>query len=364
MAICAMAFLSASCYRKTESEESTEFSVYRVPTIETEFSVPADNTKYAERKEARAKLASETDAEGKTISQWPTIELSGRPDEVIEIEEDCFYEGDRFFLFFQKGVHVRGDLPAHMSRIMGELEEELHLSFERDPVNSDTNWRFLYFNNKFSDVNKDLKKLNILILNDPMDGRIEWAGESVAVLYDKDVLDPDQGLYVAYHEMAHSLHIRQCSPLGRVFNEGVAMYAEYKLSVRENRPDRDLAWFMADERYAGYDQTEIYLDPVGTFIKDTEIYSGPEERNYQYGFRFVTFLMEEYGDDVIDKICRSSLRFDYTEDRTDMMIRSIQDATSKDVFERFAKWLPEGWAKFDQDYKEFMKQFSPIDLPD
>lgn len=358
MTVLVMANLNVAC--RKENVEIMSAPAYQVPSLYTRATVSEDEPDPPRKKEELRYLASETDAVGKTISKWPSISLSGDPDEVIEIKEDCFYEDERFFLFFQKGVKIHGDLAGHIDRIMSELEELLHMSYERDPVNSDIDWRFLYFDNAFSDVNRDLGKLNILILKNPHDGRVEWAGENVAVLYEEDVFSPEYDLQAAYHEMAHALQLRQSGPFGRVLAEGIATYAEYKLAVLENRPAWDTAFFIRDERNPyPYDETRIYADPVGTYIYDTEVESGHANREYQYGIRFVTFLVETYGEDVIDRMCRISLQFDYEESRTDMIMRVIKDATSDDVFERFAKWLPEGWKKFGEEYVEYMRQFDP-----
>ena len=35
----------------------------------------------------------------------------------------------------------------------------------------------------------------------------------------------------------------------------------------------------------------------------------------------------------------------------------MKEATSEDVFERFGKWLPEGWKNWCAGYREYMKPF-------
>ena len=243
---------------------------------------------------------------------------------------------------------------------MGELEELLGMPYENDPMDSDVNWRYLYFDNAFDDVNRDLAKVNILILKDPENGYIEWAGENVAVLFDSHLFYPENGLESAYHELAHVLQLRQSNPLGRVLEEGIACYAEYQLCILEGKPAIGTAQFTRDDRQPHpYNDEEVCADPIAIFTQDTEVYSGCEQRNYQLGIRFVTFLVEEYGENVIHDICAISLQFDYENTRTDMMIRIVKDATSDDVFERFAEWLPEGWENFTKEYTMYMEQFEP-----
>ena len=361
--VCTILSLFSGCDK--EKGETLKVPAYAVPSLYERTTIPENEPEPPRKKEELKNLASETDEYGKTISKWPSIELSGDPEEVVEIGQDCFYEDDRFFLFFQKGVSIRGDVAVHMERIMRELEEELHLSFDRDPVNSEINWRFLYFHNAFSDVNRDLSKVNILILNTPENDEIEWAAENVAVLFDKDVFSPQTDLSVAYHELAHVLQLRQSNFLGTVLTEGIATYAEYKLSVKENRPARSCATYVRDERNLSlYDESRFYDDPVAAFIEDSEITGFHEDKPYQCGIRFVTFLVETYGEDVLDKICRISLRFEYDETYTDMIMRVIKDATSDDVFERFGRWLPDGWKRYGEEYARYMSQFEPRNQED
>lgn len=365
MVLSTMASLCAACNREKTSENTSSDPSINLPVFEQpappKIVLSDDEPEPTRRKDALKDLAPQVDENGMTISQWPSITLSGDPDEIIEIQEDCFYEGERFFIFFQNGVKIRGDVAEHLDRIMYGLEDLLQLSYERDPVNSDINWRYLYFDNAFTDVNRDLAKVNILIIKNPGDGAIEWAGENVAVLFEEDVFDPEHDLETAYHELAHVLQLRQASPFGRVLAEGIAAYAEYQMCIRENRPAWDTAGYLTDRRNPSiYDESLIYTDPVGTFMHDTEIDGGHNDWEYQYGIRFVTFLVETYGVEVFDKMCRISLEFTYEEARTDMIIRVIKEATSDDVFEQFAAWLPEGWERFGEEYEEYMKQFDPM----
>ena len=139
--VCTILSLFSGCDK--EKGETLKVPAYAVPSLYERTTIPENEPEPPRKKEELKNLASETDEYGKTISKWPSIELSGDPEEVVEIGQDCLYEDDRFFLFFQKGVSIRGDVAVHMERIMRELEEELHLSFDRDPVNSEINWRFL-----------------------------------------------------------------------------------------------------------------------------------------------------------------------------------------------------------------------------
>ena len=78
---------------------------------------------------------------------------------------------------------------------------------------------------------------------------------------------------------------------------------------------------------------------------------------YQYGIRFVTFLMETYGPDVIQKLGESAAKRSFSEEDNDAIIEVIREATSEDVFEQFGNWVPNGWKKCSDDIIESLKPY-------
>ena len=87
MAVCAMASISAACGRKNAAKGAAStgvsLSAYEVPSLYTRATVPEEEPEYIHKKDSLTELAPVTDADGKTISRWPSITLSGDPDEVI-----------------------------------------------------------------------------------------------------------------------------------------------------------------------------------------------------------------------------------------------------------------------------------------
>ena len=106
-----------------------------------------------------------------------------------------------------------------------------------------------------------------------------------------------------------------------------------------------------------FDESVIFADAEQAFrdIENSErdIY----QKEYQYGLRFVYFLIEEYGDGVIRDISMAAKKNNLEYDDVDQTIRAIKEGTSEDVFERFSAWLPDGWDKFTEDYNNYMKEF-------
>ena len=81
-----------------------------------------------------------------------------------------------------------------------------------------------------------------------------------------------------------------------------------------------------------------------------------EQLDYQYGFRFVCFLYEEYGDDVIKNIGEVASKTKYDDYETDpsILIEIIKKGTSEDVFEKFGQWLPENWAEKSAECRKYL----------
>ena len=130
------------------------------------------------------------------------------------------------------------------------------------------------------------------------------------------------------------------------------------MSKKNNVPLWSLIQFADNDSFkCAFDDSEISDDAEAAFIKYNEVYGDPVEPNYQYGFRFVTFLVEEYGIGVMSDISSKAAYYDCASGDAEMNIQVIKEATSDDVFERFEEWLPENWGGYTDEYLNYMKQF-------
>ena len=294
----------------------------------------------------------------RTESQWPSIELSGDPNEEITIKEDCFYEGERYFIFFREGAEVHGDAALLIEQTMAELEETFGMSYDTYVEKSDYNWRYCVFDQPhvFDDVNRDTNKINIIVDVYGDDGIVESAHDNAIHIYEEDLQDSNN-LSTLRHELMHTLQLRNSHDLGKIFIEGVAVYAAYLLAKKHNEPEHGTCHFLrGNSPNSPYDENPILQDPEGYFLEENEVDSGVEQRHYQFGFRLVTYLVDTYGISIISKICRHSTELDYEYGRTDMYPRIIKDLTSPDVFSDFAEWLPKGWDDFAEEYYKRMEE--------
>jgi hypothetical protein len=118
-----------------------------------------------------------------------------------------------------------------------------------------------------------------------------------------------------------------------------------------------IQYYDADGYIVNYDTSEMKKDPEKVFREVNGAPRSKEQPEYAYGIRFVHFLFETYGMDVVKKLSVAAAKYDFSYDDTAAIIRVLKEATSDDVFERFAQWLPDGWKNWCAEYKEYMKPY-------
>lgn len=292
----------------------------------------------------------------------PVIKFSGKAKDVFTLKADSYYEGDKFVIFAQKGAKLRGDVPKNISKIMGDLEKLFNMSYKKTEFTFEDDWRDIYFGGSFQGINTDLSKVSIIILKDPEDDTIQTAFGNETTLFDTD-FDPVKGSYgTVYHELAHVLRLRQGENMSSVLEEGVALYAQDKLSRKYKKADWDMISYVNCYGYSTpYSDKNLKEDPEKEFIRAATAPRSSEQPEYQFGIRFVYFLTETYGNDIIKKISETSRKYEFAENGTgtdiDTVVKVIKEATSQDVFIRFKKWVPGGWKKYCKDYLKYMKKF-------
>ena len=299
-----------------------------------------------------------TTEEPKPKSNGEKIEFSGNPDDVIVIEENSYCEGEKFVLYLGKGCKVHGDIAIQFAAIMDDLEDWYDLKYSDYIFDGDSDWREYYYDGAFQGINTDCSKVNIVLVVDPKTGEVEYASDNMTLLFDDDMNPENDMIYVAYHELTHVLRLRQSKNMGDIFEEGVATYTQYKYAVDNHLPMGSMFVYTRDDGLIHpLDEEAIYADAEQVFRDIENSERSIEQFEYQYGIRFVYFLMEEYGEGVIRDISNAARKDLQEYDNLDQIIKAIKDGTSEDVFERFGAWLPDGWEKFTNDYNDYMSEF-------
>ena len=303
--------------------------------------------------------ASEQGKEQKVATIKETkITLSGNASDVTEIKENSYYEGDIFVLYFEKGATVHGDMAKQIEKVMKDEESLLGMKYEKTEYLSQStqpDFRMEELGTSFDGVNPEREKVDIFIADYKDDGAVEWSDVNTILLFDEDFEPETGGMNTVYHEMGHVLRLRHSSHLGSIIEEGIGTYCEDMLSRGNGIADWSMVqYYDAGGMEALYDASVIEKDPEKMFREINNAPRTSTQPEYAYGFRFIHFLRETYGEDVVKKLSETAAKYGFGELDTDKIIKILKEATSEDVFERFGKWLPEGWKTWCAGYKKYM----------
>ena len=299
----------------------------------------------------------------KPKSKATKLELSGNSKDTYTINTDSYVEGEDVILYIPKGVTIKGDMLKVTEKIMADLCETTGLTFDKNyELDSYMECRDMYYEpGIFEDINKDNKKVNLLIINE--NGGEAWAVDNSAVV---DILeyDYDSTFYqVIYHELAHVLQFRNGPDLGRTMDEGFATYITFICQMEHDIP----AWNAVQYFYPAEDVAKKLIEgKEDAFLYQQKI----DDTNYQYGFRFVMFLTEKYGEDIYYKIMEEADKRGFTSaitggkeeegfnNNNKLLKEIIKSQTSEDVFERFADWYANEWNKIAEDNMKKIENMS------
>ncbi len=286
------------------------------------------------------------------------VELSGNAEESFTAEEDCYVEGEQVIIYIQSGVTINQDVLNVTEDIMASLSETTGLSFDKKfEPDSDMSSRDMYFEEgAFTGLNEDATKVNVMIVN-LEDGAVPWAWENNAILDDEDYDFELTGYQAIYHELTHVLQFRNGVALGSTLDEGYATY----VSAKAQQSDGIVPW-SAMQYYYPYD-----FDDSVIFGGESSFHHAYNDREipYQYGFRFVSFLMDTYGEDVYINILNEATAQGFNnsydpeneeesmKEDTVQMIEIIKSQTSEDVFEQFIQWYNNKWSGKCQEFMDY-----------
>ena len=273
------------------------------------------------------------------------LELSGNAKDTYEIEEPCYVEGDEVILYLPEGVTVNGDMLQNTEKVMADLCETTGLDFDNNyPIDDPMECRDLFFEEGiFAEINKDAEKVNVIVVNQN-DG-IAWASDHNAVIEIGFFGDDYQ---VIYHELSHVLQFRNGKDLESVMDEGYATYTTYICQMEHGIP----AWCAAQFFWPVEDVAKPLIE--GGEDAFSMVYDD-KDTNYQYGFRFVLYLSETYGEDIYYKIMDEAHKRGFAgswnpenaqeeiAQKSDLLVEIIKSQTSEDVFEDFADWYANEW---------------------
>ncbi|MBQ8800364.1 MAG: hypothetical protein IJZ55_12470 [Lachnospiraceae bacterium] len=284
--------------------------------------------------------------------QKPLV-LSGNAEDLYVTEKPEYIESENTIMFLDKGVEVPGNLPEQMESILAMIEEETGFEFFNDTgystYVSDAR-HVLWGQDGFLGVDMEQEKFHIYVV--PHD--VWWPSSSgdMIVVGPEDIRFGMGEGNTVIHEMAHAAAQRNGVQMNRILDEGFATYIEGKVSEEDKlfRFDYD-----ARENYEKvYADAEITAETAETeFVKDVI-----DDYNYVYGYWFITYLMENYGDDIYHKLlAAANAEADmYQGEMTkEEMVPIVKSVTSETVFEEFGAWfedMAKDWPRATIHYRE------------
>jgi len=205
----------------------------------------------------------------------------------------------------------------------------------------------------FDHVNPEAEKINVLVAD--LGDYSPFGSQYFAVV---DIIDMDDPTRTAlYHELSHVLYMRNGVSMGSTLNEGLATYLVNKVNRAKNIPSWNTLYYM---EYPMFDETLITGGADG-FRHQYDV----GDNHYCYGYRFVTFLAQIYGEEIIHELLSAATagRFDPSygsnaeadkQADTAHMKRIIISVAGDDVFDRFAAWHQEELPKMIKEYRKYM----------
>lgn len=318
---------------------------------------PAPSDEGANQNTAVSETENEANAdESAASSKEKKIELSGKADDVFVAEENCYAESERVVMFIQKGCEVHGDMIKLTEMAMDDISAATGLPFERNYNDGLTDDVSYYFGEgAFEGINKNNEKVYVIIAN--LTDTVQSASESGVVLISDDYVLEETSYQALYHELAHVNHLMNAPNVGSTLTEGFAVYASEKALMSRKLP----LWNQYQYYFPyGFDDSIITKGEEG-FLYSYE----SRDEDYHYGFRFMHFLEETYGEDCIYKIFRKAIDEGYTaalnsdgpenqeELKTTDLITIIKSQTDDDVFAKFANWSSTNWEKCAKEFDAY-----------
>ncbi|MBR4223743.1 MAG: hypothetical protein IKR73_02925, partial [Oscillospiraceae bacterium] len=240
----------------------------------------------------------------------PLITFSGSGAELVAVKNRSYYIGDRYVLYLDKGTIVPGDMPQLIERVMADLEKLYGLSYSYRTTAPVADWRKSMCIDGFYGINTDKSKIDIYIAHDVDDGAVQQADGNFIQLFDTDFVQAEGVTTTVYHELSHVLRLRQGPFLGQTFEEGIGLFSEYALAKADFRSAWNMMQYVDTNGYQEvYDASRILADPQKEFKRVTLLPRSGTQEHYHYGIRFITFLTETYGMDVIERISVKSRKY-------------------------------------------------------
>lgn len=278
-----------------------------------------------------------------TVVPGPMV-LSGNAADKYVTSKPEYVETDEMILFLEAGVTVYGNTMELLEKLIDIAEKESGLYMDNDTPfaecsGNSTDW--MYGQQTFQGVDPNGEKFHVYVVSHEVCEPCAYGNAVVLNPQDLEIAAGDG--YVMIHETLHCLQMRNGVQMGSVMDEGFATYMTGRICDKDEEMNFD---FDAEVCYSYYDTKITKENAEEVFIAEKE----DNWENYLYGFRFITYLYENYGEDVYINILKDASPEDsmsIVEITPKAAANYVKKHTSDKVFEDFAEWLDKNRSRFD-----------------
>lgn len=273
--------------------------------------------------------------------------LSGNPEDEYVTTQPEYVVSEDMILFLDEGVKVYGDTMELIETIRNLVEKETGLSLVNDTeygqMRTTNMLSHIYGQETFAGVDHKNEKMHIYVA--PDENTSSHAGCYYLFLNPEDLEIAAGKGDVLVHEMTHVIHMANGIDLGRKLTEGYATYITAKIADR----DEVIPFDLDSDSYYSYYEREITGENAEAVFGE-ELWDNWEV--YLYGYRFMHFLFEAYGEDIFRTLLAdANVEFKeyYDMITNETLVPVIKRNTEEEVFVKFADWLSQNKDRFKDD---------------
>ena len=288
------------------------------------------------------------------------IELDGDINTTFTTDNVCYAESDRVIMIFDEGVEVNGYMLEAVEVAMTNIENTTGKDFTFKPgaENEQSFVLGLYLPAGTSyEAIEGIDSKVVVLVSDNIG--IAQAYSNTLALETFNFSDLENVYVTIHHELTHVLQFMNGIELTSTMNEGLATYISNRALEEAGKPEWDKIQYFSD---VTIDDANALSGEEG-FVNVTE-----HDQGYQFGYRFIYYLFEIYGDDIFWEIGDAAKEAGFTSSFSDSdidgsgyiseeaLIRKnqemadiIKDVCGEDVFDNFATWYGENWASIGEE---------------
>lgn len=268
--------------------------------------------------------------------------LSGNAEDEYVTTQPEYVEKGNTILFLDEGVKVYGNTMELIETLFMLAEKETGLKWDNDSEyahmkGDGPGW--LFGNDTFAGVDPNAEKYHIYVV--PYEKCAASASGYFIVVNPLDLEIANGEGMALIHEHIHNLHLANGVSMDRTMDEGYATYMTGRIADRDEVLNIN---FDSKMNYSGYKDKITKENAEDEF----KVIADPDWEEYLYGYRFMTFLFETYGENIFKDILETA------NEKTNNasipaadMVPIVKQNTSETVFEDFADWLKKNSKKFE-----------------